>query len=322
MGFVSRCRSVFAAVVNFAAKVWSGVRWISRHLIGQWDWDPPAWLAWLANRIRANIRIVSADWRIASALVAAIVLSIGGYEWYRHRPRPHYINVTITAPGTTEWDDNGRKPPKPLLVDFAEPAAPLKSIEKPVPAGITLSPAIAGTWFWVSDKQLRFTPKDDWPVGARETIRLAKKGLLTRGALLEDYNLPFSTAPFTAKISSADFYQDPRDPSLKKVVTTLEFSHPVDTERLEKSVSLSLEKDAEYLGLSQLHRCLRQIQADCGDLHGTAGAAARRHEDDRCHRQRAARDARRQRNDGEADNVRCDPGARQPSLQRHPDDTG
>ena len=249
MGFVSRYRSVSAGVLRGAAKVWSGVRWVSKHLIGQWDWDPPAWIAWLANRIRADIRIVSADWRIGTALALVVVLSTGGYEWYRHRPRPHYIDITITAPGPTEWDDNGRKPPKPLLVDFAESAAPLKSIEKPVPAGVTLSPAIAGTWFWVSDKQLRFIPKDDWPVGARGTIRLAKKGLLTRGALLEDYGLPFSTAPFTAKIASADFYQDPRDPSLKKVVTTLEFSHPVDTERLEKSVSLALEKDAEYLGL-------------------------------------------------------------------------
>jgi uncharacterized protein YfaS (alpha-2-macroglobulin family) len=225
------------------------VRWLSKHLIGQWDWEPPAWNVWLTKRIRTGIEALRADWRIGGAFALALVLSVGGYEWYRHRPRPHYIDVKITAPGRTEWDDNGRKPPKPLLVDFAESAAPLKNIEKPVPAGITLSPAFGGTWVWVSDKQLRFTPKDDWPVGTRFTIRLAKKGLLTRDALLEDYNLPFSTAPFTAKVTSAEFYQDPRDPSLKRAVTTLEFSHPVDTERLEKSVSIALEKDAEYLGL-------------------------------------------------------------------------
>jgi uncharacterized protein YfaS (alpha-2-macroglobulin family) len=52
-----------------------------------------------------------------------------------------------------------------------------------------------------------------------------------------------------AKIADAQFYQDPRDSSLKKVVTSLAFSHPVDTERLEKSVSIALEKDTGYLGL-------------------------------------------------------------------------
>ena len=249
MGFVSVSGSVSAAVLAFAAKVWSGVRWISKHLIGQWDWDPPEWMSWLTSRIRAATRPLFADWRVTAAAILTVALAVGGYEWYRHRPRPHYIDVTITAPGLTEWDDNGRKPPQSLLVDFAESAAPLKNIEKPVPAGVSLSPSIAGTWFWVSDHQLRFTPKDDWPVGTRFTIRFGKKGFLTKNALLEDYSLPFSTAPFTAKVSSAEFYQDPRDPNLKKVVTTLQFSHPVDPERLEKSVSLALEKDADYLGL-------------------------------------------------------------------------
>jgi hypothetical protein len=254
MGFLSGNGSVsdeggFASARRLAANLWSGVRWVSQHLIGQWDWDPPVWLTWLANRVRAGARAVRSDWRIAAALTSVVVLCIGGYEWYKHRPRPRYIGVTVTQPALTEWDDNGRKAPKPLLVDFAESAAPLKSVEKPVPAGVALSPNLAGTWFWVSDKQLRFTPKDDWPIGTNITIRLAKRGLLTRDALLEDYSLPFSTAPFAAKIESAEFYQDPRDPSLKKVVTTLGFSHPVDTERLEKSVALALEKDAEYLGL-------------------------------------------------------------------------
>ncbi|HWF10472.1 MAG TPA: MG2 domain-containing protein, partial [Bryobacteraceae bacterium] len=249
MGFDSGYGSVSNEFVRVAAGVWSGVRWLSQHLIGNWDWDPPAWLRWLTNRLKAGVQIVRSDWRIAAALALTIVLAVGGYEWYRHRPRPHYVSVTLTAPGRTEWNDNGRKAPHPLLIDFEEAAAPLKNIEKPVPSGVTMSPAIAGTWFWVSDHQLRFTPKDDWPIGADITIRLAKKGVLTRDARLEDYSLKFATAPFTAKIASAEFYQDPRDPSLKKVVTTLEFSHPADTERLENSVSLSLEKDAAYLGL-------------------------------------------------------------------------
>jgi hypothetical protein len=117
MEFLSNYKGEPSPVLDFAARVWSGVRWISKHLIGQWDWDPPVWIGWVANRIRAGARIVRADWRIGA-------LAAGGYEWYRLGPRPHYIDVTLTVPGPTDWDDNGRRPPKPLLVDFADPGRP------------------------------------------------------------------------------------------------------------------------------------------------------------------------------------------------------
>src|SRR4029079_4494518 len=46
------------------------------------------------------------------------------------------------------------------------------------------------------------------------------------------------------------FYQDPRDPNLKKLVATVAFSHPVDAGQFESHVSLSVARDAEYLGLT------------------------------------------------------------------------
>src|SRR5206468_9233406 len=42
----------------------------------------------------------------------------------------------------------------------------------------------------------------------------------------------------------------PRDPNMKKLVATVKFSHPVDTEQLESRISLTAAKDAEYLGLT------------------------------------------------------------------------
>src|SRR5262249_34440518 len=75
------------------------------------------------------------------------------------------------------------------------------------------------------------------------------KALFAPTVMLEDYNTEFRSAPFSAKISNSQFYQDPRDPSLKKLVATVEFSHPVDTAQFEPRVSLLLAKDAQYLGL-------------------------------------------------------------------------
>jgi hypothetical protein len=40
------------------------------------------------------------------------------------------------------------------------------------------------------------------------------------------------------------------NPNLKKVVATVAFTHPVDTEGFESHVSLDVAKDAEYLGLA------------------------------------------------------------------------
>src|SRR5580692_10901558 len=128
MSFVSRVREACARVsqyaTQFAAAVWSGVRWFSRHTIGQWDWEPPVWAAWIGHRLKDGARIIRADRRIVAALALVMVLGGGGWYWYKHRPRPHYVQVTVTAPALTEWDDNGRKAPKPLLIDFDESAAP------------------------------------------------------------------------------------------------------------------------------------------------------------------------------------------------------
>ena len=90
----------------------------------------------------------------------------------------------------------------------------------------------------MSDKELQFTPKSDWPVDATFTVRFAKKRLFARGVLLEDYSADFKSQPFSAKLTDSQFYQDPRDPNLKKLVATVSFSHPVDTDQFEKHVSL------------------------------------------------------------------------------------
>src|SRR5262249_42029336 len=145
---------------------------------------------------------------------------------------------------------NGIAAIKPLTIEFGESVAPLKQIKTAITSGVDLSPSLAGTWFWTSDKQLRFTPKDDWPVDGAFSVRLAAKGLLARELRLERYRFTFRSQPFSARITDSQFYQDPRDPQLKKLVATVTFSHPVDPGEFEARVSLGVAKDAEYLGLT------------------------------------------------------------------------
>ena len=186
-----------------------------------------------------------------AGLLALTVAAIGGgTAWYLTRPKPHYVTFTFAEPGLTEYNDNGISSIKPLTIAFSESAAPLKQIKTIVTSGIDLSPSIPGTWFWTTDRELRFTPKDDWPVDGAFSVRLAVKGLLARHVELESYRFKFHSQPFSARITDSQFYQDPRDPNLKKLVATVTFSHPVDAAQFESRVSLNVAKDAAYLGLT------------------------------------------------------------------------
>ena len=74
------------------------------------------------------------------------------------------------------------------------------------------------------------------------TVTIARSGAIASHVSLEDYRFKFRSRPFAASIPQSQFYQDPVDPNLKKLVATVAFSHPVDTARFESEVSLPSRK--------------------------------------------------------------------------------
>ncbi|HEY1340505.1 MAG TPA: hypothetical protein VGF59_23495, partial [Bryobacteraceae bacterium] len=222
---------------------------LSAPVIGHWQWQPPSWLKWVGGCLAQAGRYIAADEKRAGALALALATLIGGWLWFITRPTPHYVTYKVTAPGLTLYGDKGISFIYPLRVEFNESAAPLRQIDKIVTAGIDLSPKMPGDWTWRSDKQLEFTPKNDWPIDKSFEVSFGRKGFFAPGVLLADYSFEFRSQPFSAKISDSQFYQDPRDPNLKKLVATVQFSHPVDPAAFEQRVSLVLARDAAYLGL-------------------------------------------------------------------------
>ena len=237
-------------LTTFLSRLASGVRRVLFQLIGKWQWDAPPWLQWLGRSGRAAVRYLTASpVRAAIVALAVVLVGFGAYS-YSRRPKPNYIGYAVTAPPLTVYDDKGMRIIRPMTVVFADSVAPLTQVQTAVVKGITLSPELAGTWFWASDRELRFTPKDDWPVDEQFSVTLARQGVLTQKTVLEEYDFEFRSQPFSAQITESRFYQDPRDPRLKKVVATVGFSHPVDEKQFESRISLLLAKDAEYLGLT------------------------------------------------------------------------
>jgi hypothetical protein len=116
--------------------------------------------------------------------------------------------------------------------------------DKEVSTGLTIEPALAGKWKWLDDKQLEFNPKDDWPVGAEHALRIDST-VVASHVKLARYDAKFKTPPFVAKVSKGQFYQDPTNPTLKKAVFDLNFSHPVNGAELEKRIELKLAGQSE-----------------------------------------------------------------------------
>ena len=246
MSRLSSLRTTLGRGVRFLA---SRISWFFAHLFGHWQWESPAWIRWVGVQFNRFTRYLAADRKRAAGLLILVIAAGGGFAWYETRPKPNYVEYSVSPPPLTTYDDMGVQHIKPMRVQFSEPVAPLKNLEKAVTSGIDVSPAIAGTWFWVSDRELQFTPRDDWPIDAKFKVRLASKGFLADLILLEDYKFTFATEAFSARFTESQFYQDPRDPNLKKLVATVQFSHPVDTAEFEKHVALATASDAAYLGL-------------------------------------------------------------------------
>ena len=240
---------------------WVAVRtWLVHvltNVFGRWRWEAPGWLQRLGTLGGRAWRFLAANPVRAMLLTLAALAVGGGYIWYLTRPKPHYVAYAITEPGLTEYNDRGISSVKPMRIVFSESAAPLTRVNAEVTAGIGLSPSLPGSWFWTNDKELRFTPRDDWPVDGAFTVRMAAKGLLASQVRLEDYTFKFRSQPFVAKITESQFYQDPRDPNLKKLVATVSFSHPVDPQSFESHVALAVARDAAYLGLAPDSRNFR-----------------------------------------------------------------
>ena len=213
-------------------------------------WRAPVWMRWsglqmqragtaTATAARARPRVFGA------AALAVVALAVGGYyshAWWKARPQPVTVSLAVVNPPITDFLNAGA--PNALVVNFSKSVAPLALVGKEVTAGITTTPAVDGQWRWAGDRQLTFTPKAEWPVGA-EYKAVIERSAIAPQVKLEQYDFTFASAAFQPSLRKAEFYQDPINPSIKKAVFEIGFTHPVNTAEFEKRVELRLAGQAE-----------------------------------------------------------------------------
>jgi len=166
-----------------------------------------------------------------------------GWRWYQSQPKPLTIAYKVTPPAVTCYACDPPGKPNAMQVVFAGSVAPLEQVGKVLDAsraGLSTAPAVRGEWRWQDDRTLVLQPAEDWPIGQSYRVEMDRRKLFPPEVRLAEYQFEFSTAPFGAEIVDTEFYQDPQVATDKKAVIGIRFSHPVDPERLERNVSLTL----------------------------------------------------------------------------------
>ncbi len=220
------------------------------------EWRAPAWLRLVGRGLGGVLnwcRWHGVQVLFALAIAAAVWFNLPQLKrWWQglipDQGAAAELHFKVHEPGRTRIED--QLPPEPLVVAFSGHAAPLVKVGKVV-TDIEMSPPAAGQWSWSDADHLVFQPKEDWPVGQQYTVKFGRKALAANVKLKErEFN--FSAPAFHIAIDSGEFYQDPVQINLRRVVYQLRFSHPVNTQQFEANLRLDLgDPDKPFLGIGQ-----------------------------------------------------------------------
>ncbi|MEJ2590779.1 MAG: alpha-2-macroglobulin [Candidatus Thiodiazotropha sp.] len=215
-------------------------------LFGRLGWQAPPWL-------HAGGRLIGRHPRSAALSVLLGVIAATGYFAYQQMPKPLQYLATVDAPGLTRVVDDDlqidalrirfdydTRTPGAATIDRGQPSvANLELLDKPLTRGIRMQPEAAGTWRWEDDRTLLFKPDNDWPADQSYRVDLAPE-IFKPGLRLAQREVGFTTPAFDARLEAIQFYQDPTDRTIRRVVATLDFSHAVDPASLEQHLKLGM----------------------------------------------------------------------------------
>mgnify|MGYP001809708013 CR=1 FL=1 len=187
-------------------------------------------VAGIARRISARKKLFAI---VGISLAALCVLWAAFSLFMALQPRLMGITCSIEAPAPRVLKED---PISPLRLTFSGSAAKSEDAGKEVTAGITLEPATEGIWKWDDDSTLVFTPKNEWPVGTTFSIQFSKDFFPDHLRIKKHYG--FETEDFKVSISYSEFYIDPEDGKIKRVLATVSANYPIDPDSIEKAVTI------------------------------------------------------------------------------------
>ena len=220
---------------------------------GTISWSAPPWLSGLRGLILAHRRA-------AGALVVLAAVALGGYLWYDSLPKAVMVKAVTSGVGITPNQRDAKPDSLEIQFDYdfsvlsdgqqrpsGNPSvARIDLVGEEFAEGIAISPSREGRWRWIDDRRIRFEPATDWPADVEYTVSFSPSIFSNKTRLSED-KLQFTTPAFEARIDSIELYQDPIDISVRRVISTVSFTHPVDRESFEERIEMLMRPSGEEI---------------------------------------------------------------------------
>jgi len=226
--------------------------------LGKLSWSAPPWLRGLRNLSKNKPGYFY-------GFIILAVSALSAWIYYDSLPKPVMVKALIETIQITPNYENAR--PDNLDVEFVYDLSVLNRDQKrpegvpsvaridlvgqEVGEGIKLTPAKKGKWTWIDDRRIQFVPETDWPAGSEYSVSFDETVFLSE-VILSSSTYQFSTPELSAEISNIEFYQDPQEISVRRVISTLKFSHPVDKESFEKNLSMNMRPSGENISADSM----------------------------------------------------------------------
>ncbi|MDP3178670.1 MAG: MG2 domain-containing protein, partial [Spirochaetaceae bacterium] len=94
-------------------------------------------------------------------------------------------------------------------------------------------------------REINFFPARNWDVGKDYKV-VFDKTLFSDSVSLKRYSASFSSPGFSVVLESREFYIDPSNPEMKRVVATLAFSHKPNRGQFEKAIKIGMPYTVAY----------------------------------------------------------------------------
>jgi len=213
-------------------------------VFGRISWQAPPWAVFVDRFRKSRPRTY---YGVLILIVCLAIIGIGVYQYYKSLPQPNLIVAKATLDEIRSPSEE-KVPAEPLFISFSRQrpqgqnpaisAGRLDLAGKRLTTGVTINPAIDGTWEWENDLKIKFTPKDYWPAGQDYTVVVSPE-ILQKEITLYDDTVHFQTAPFKASfVNGPSLYTDPRNRSAHQAVATVVFTHLIDEKTLRDGISL------------------------------------------------------------------------------------
>ena len=206
------------------------------------SYNPPEWPKKLAETVKTNKKVrkgIKIGLISLGSIAGVFVLLLAGIFVYAFieskKPVEMTVSYRISAP------DIASKPMDSMSINFYGSVASLDSIDQPITSDVSISPAIQGSWKWLNDDCILFTPSEPWQLGTEYTVTFGKQLFADHIAIDKSDKNSFKTADFRISLYSANFVIDDLDPKKKYITFELSSNFPIAEQDFSQLISIKPE---------------------------------------------------------------------------------